>query len=147
MKTIILLSILSTLAISTAQADQVLLLGNINNNHCAPLQHEVMLLNSPQYSVTATCSPYGSYSATNGKIYNYRLYTSVILPSGTMPGSTFALSEVFTDNCARAQALFLNLNSPQAYVNPVCSPYSYKGYAASNGRLYDYKLTTYVTVN
>lgn len=146
MKTLIL-SLLVSLASLTAQANQVLLLGNINNNQCDPLQGQVMLLNSAQFPVTATCSPYGQYHATNGKIYNYRLYTSVIIPTGTLPGTTFALSEVFTDNCARAQALFLNLNAAQAYVNPVCSPYSHKGYAASNGRLYDYKLTTYVTVN
>lgn len=135
------------LSASVAMADQVIQLGNINNNNCAPLQGEVMLLNSANYPVSSVCSPYGSYHSTNGKIYNYRLYTSVVIPSNLVHGSTFPLAEVFTNNCARAQALFLNLNTPStAYVNPVCSPYLPQGYAASNGRLYDYKLTTYVTV-
>jgi hypothetical protein len=57
----------------------VLKLNDIDTNDCQWAQHEISLLNSRQYRVNAVCSGPGQYPSNNGRVYRYRLYTTVIV--------------------------------------------------------------------
>lgn len=59
---------------------------------------------------------------------------------------TIKLADINTNDCGRAQNEITLLNSSRVQINTSCSEYSPGGYAADNGRLYDYRLTTYAVI-
>ncbi len=54
-------------------------MNDIDTNDCTFAQHEISLLNSRNVRVDAVCSPYiyEGYPSSNGRFYNYRLYTTI----------------------------------------------------------------------
>jgi hypothetical protein len=61
----------------TIAAGTVIQLGHIDTNNPAYAQSEVQLLNSKDAQVGVTVSGPGSYPATNGRVYAYRVFTTV----------------------------------------------------------------------
>ncbi len=146
----IMLAVLFAIGSSVAHADSIRL-NDIDTNDCAKAQYEVNILNLPRagIQVMTQCSPYiyMGYPSNNGRVYNYRLYTTVNFPGPIYPGQSFRLNDIDTNDCAWAQNEISILNSPQFRVTAVCSPYVYMGYPSDNGRVYNYRLYTTVTRN
>jgi hypothetical protein len=130
----------------SAQA-QVFTLAPVNNNNCAPVRNEILLLNTAGAPVQAICSDRipGGFPANNGKLYDFRLMVSVHVPTGLAPGASIQLGDVFTNDCNRARALFSMLSTSEVLIQPTCSSYIPGGYVSSTGRAYDYKLSTFLT--
>jgi len=137
-----------SLAAAVASAD-VIRLNDIDTNDCVRARQEVRLLRTRDVRVRAECSPYAyrGYPSNNGRYYDYRLYTSVEIPYNTYPGEQIQLNDIDTNNCswARNEISILNLRN-QVRVTAVCSPYSYQGYRSDNGRYYNYRLYTTMTI-
>jgi len=149
MKKLITSAILTAILLSAAaQAGQQVQLANINTNNCQGVRGEIQLLSTPEVVVNAVCSEYipQGYRSTDGKFYDYRVYTTVEIPGYLSPGQTFQLGNINTNNCERAQRLISMLSTRSVMVNPSCSEYIHQGYPSGNGRSYDYRLYTHVTV-
>ena len=138
-----------TLGLSAAQADVTIQLADINTNDCNRAQSQISLLNSQQVAVTAVCSDYlyQGYPASNGRIYNYKMFTTITILGAVAPGQTFRFANIDTNNCRYAQDEVLLLNSSQATLSAQCSPFSQGGYTADDGRVYNFQLYSTITVN
>ncbi len=61
----------------TLKVGQTLHLNDIGTNDCSYAQSIFASLNSNQYSVLTFCTPAGKYLSDNGRMYNYRVFTSI----------------------------------------------------------------------
>ncbi len=142
--------ILASLVVSgfsmATQADQMRL-NDINTDNCGRAQHEVRLLQTRSVRVDADCSAYvyRGYRSAAGRYYNYRLYTTIAAPD-LRPGVRVKLNDIDTDNCVWARSEVSLLNTRSARISAVCSPYVYRGYRSDNGRYYNYRLYTTLSV-
>jgi predicted aconitase len=144
-KVLLVLASVLTLAASVAQADSIQL-NMIDTNFCERARNEVSVLSSAQVPVIATCSPYGYYRSDDGRVFNYRVYTTVEVPGPVYQGQSIQLNFIDTNDCYRAQREIMLLNSAQVQVSAVCSDYVFQGYRSDNGRLYNYRLYTTITL-
>ena len=145
----ILASIIVTIIAGTsAQAQEVVRVAHINLNDCAKAQRQIQNLSKEGIQVVAECSDYypGGYSGSNGYGYDYRLTTTITFPNHVQSGTEVQLAFIDTNDCSYAQALIGNLNSVNEPVQAVCSDYNPDGFLASNGERYDYRLYTTLTV-
>lgn len=135
--------ILAAMAASagTAKADSVIL-GNIDTNNCSRAESEVDLLNSRAIEVKTYCQA-GRFEGQNGRVYRYRLRTAVDVARNVRVGDRIKLGNIDTDNCEAARSEIALLKSPAVKVDAVCEAGTFRG---KNGRFYDYRLHTTVTV-
>lgn len=132
---------------ASAQASTVSL-NYVDTNDCARSQKLFSMLNKADAQVTATCSDYlqGGYSSDNGRAYDYRLYTTVTTDAPIVANQTIQLNFINANECEGIQKQVSLLNSSQVKVTAECSPYVFQGYRANNGKLYNYRLYTSITV-
>ena len=133
MKTFFVLCVIA-LGFSTAEADQVSL-NVIEHQSCVNGIKNVDLLNTKTASVDSECDDSGN------------LYTTVNYTGTLAAGTTIQLGNIDTNDCVRLQTFISLLSTDQVTINAVCSAYVPQGYASSDGRLFDYRLYTKMTVN
>ena len=138
----------SSLVAVSAFADQDIGLNDIDTNYCEAAKNEVMLLNSPSTLVSSVCSPYskGGYKSVEGDFYDYRLFTTVTVVGTVEKDAKIRLNDIDTNNCVRAKKEIDLLSKPPYKVNTLCSEYLKGGYKADNGKFYDYRLSSWITV-
>jgi hypothetical protein len=137
---LVLASIL-TAGASAAQASEIQL-GRIDTNNCAAAESEVNLLNSSDIRVDTYCEA-GNFAGKNGRVYRYRLHTTADVPFRVYQNDRIQLGNIDTNNCEAARSEIALLKSPAVAVSAVCEA----GYfAGRNGRVYNYRLHTTLTI-
>ena len=130
------------LNISAAQANEIQL-ARIDTNDCTAEQNEIQLLNGPNASIYTYCES-GTFYGKNGRVYPFRLSTTVGVPYVVAPGMSIQLASIDTHNCSLDQSEVNLLNSAKVKVTTSCETGSFVG---QNGQVYAERLNTYITIN
>jgi hypothetical protein len=81
------------------------------------------------------------------QIYFVLSLLALALAAAQVKADSIQLNDIDTNDCVKAQKEVSLLNVSGITISSQCSAYSPSGYSSSQGKQYDYRLTSYLTVD